>query len=96
MIFHKLPKGCDHFGFMNSPTELYMGRQAPISHSFLHLTLQEFLSAFKISQLSPSDQKNVFEAGWDVVWRFVAGLVDSMEFGGKWFIQEEEGMRMGV
>ena len=64
---------------MNSPTEFYVCRNASISHSFLHLTLQEFLAAFHISQLSPSDQKVVFEkrcetAGWDVVWRFVAGL----------------------
>ena len=78
VIFHKLPNSFIHFGFMNSPTELYMGRKASISHSFLHLTLQEFLAAFHISQLSPSGQQSVFEkcgtAGWDVVWRFVAGL----------------------
>ena len=79
VIFHKLSNSFVHFGFMNSPTELYMGRKASISHSFLHLTLQEFLAAFHISQLLPSDQKSVFEkhcktAGWDVVWRFVAGL----------------------
>ena len=79
VIFHKLCNSFVHFGFMNSPTELYMGRKASISHSFLHLTLQEFLAAFHISQLLPSDQKSVFEkycntAGWNVVWRFVAGL----------------------
>ena len=79
VIFHKLSNSFVHFGFMNSPTELYMGRKASISHSFLHLTLQEFLAAFHISQLLPSDQKSVFEkhcetAGWNVVWRFVAGL----------------------
>ena len=79
VIFHKLPNDCVHFGFMNSPTELYMGRKASISHSFLHLTLQEFLAAYHISQMSPSDQRSVFEkyletTGLDVVWRFVAGL----------------------
>ena len=79
VIFHKLSISFAHFGFMNSPTELYMGRKASISHSFLHLTLQEFLAALYISQLLPRDQKSVFEkhyekAGWDVVWRFVAGL----------------------
>ena len=79
VVFHELPVDFIHFGFMNSPTELYLGEKALISHSFLHLTLQEFLAAFHISQLSPSDQKSVFEkhcetAGWDVVWRFVAGL----------------------
>ena len=79
VVFHELLVDFVHFGFMNSPTELYLGEKALISHSFLHLTLQEFLAAFHISQLSPSDQKNVFEkhcetAGWDVVWRFVAGL----------------------
>ena len=79
VVFHELLVDFVHFGFINSPTELYLGEKASISHSFLHLTLQEFLAAFYISQLSQSDQKNVFEkhcetAGWDVVWRFVAGL----------------------
>ena len=79
VVFHELPVDFIHFGFMNSPTELYLGEKALISHSFLHLTLQEFLAAFYISQLSPSDQKGTFvkhceTAGWDVVWRFVAGL----------------------
>ena len=47
-----------------------------VSYNFLHLTIQEFLAAYHISQLR-GDGLEVFEryerdARWNVVWRFVA------------------------
>jgi len=81
----RLPKDCRQpLGLMNGSRT----RRSPrISYNFLHLTLQEFLSAFYISQLSASEQKDVFakygpnwkQTGGDlscmnVVWRFVASF----------------------
>ena len=81
VIFSGLPEGYNHLGFMSASGELYVGSRGSVSHSFLHLTLQEFLAAFYISRLPASEQKVVFEqyckedfSHMDVVWRFVAGL----------------------
>ena len=60
IVFEKLPDGCDVLGFMNMSTELYMGRKSVVSYSFLHLTLQEFLGAFYVSQLHGPERKLLF------------------------------------
>ena len=60
VIFHRLPDGCSPLGLMNASAELYV-RGRRVNYNFLHLTLQEFLSAFYVSQLSASEQKKVFE-----------------------------------
>ena len=60
IVFEKLPNGCDVLGFMNMSTELYMGRKSVVSYSFLHLTLQECLGAFYVSQLQDTQQKLLF------------------------------------
>ena len=64
-----------HFGFLDSVPALYGG--GGISYNFLHLTLQEFLAAYHVTQLS--NGIDVFthhskEKRWEVVWRFVSGL----------------------
>ena len=81
ITFKKLPDGCDDLGFMNVSTTLYLGRKSVVCYSFLHLTLQEFLAAFHVSQLPPAKQKKLFQelyGGEEThlanVWRFVAGL----------------------
>ena len=69
---------CDdlvHFGFLDSVPALYGGGE--VSYNFLHLTLQEFLAAYHIAQLS--NGIDVFkhhseDRRWEVVWRFVSGL----------------------
>lgn len=98
VIFDNLPNYFIHFGFMNVVTELYMGMKASVSHSFLHLTFQEFLAAFHISQLPPDDQKYVFEncytrSDWDVIWRFVAGLTGFSEISNAWEIIQTVGRK---
>ena len=60
ITFEQLPEGVVDLGFMNVSTELYLGRKSAVSYSFLHLTLQEFLAAFYVSQLSGAEQKLLF------------------------------------
>ena len=60
ITFEQLPDGCVDLGFMNVSTELYLGRKSVVSYSFLHLTLQEFLATFYVSQLSGVEQKLIF------------------------------------
>ena len=74
VIFHSLPKNFIHFGFLNTMSALF---GSGISHNFLHLTFQEFLTAYYISQLP--HRLDVFKqyyclVGWHVVLIFVSGL----------------------
>ena len=76
VTFHSVPSGLVHFGLLDTFTSLYGGGED--SHNFLHLTVQEFLAAYHISQLSGCGLEIFEEYGsdkhWSVVWRFVAGL----------------------
>ena len=84
VIFHGVPQDLVQFGFLDSVSALYgSGR---VSYNFLHLTIQEFLAAYHISQLR-LDGLEVFEQyggdkRWNVVWRFVAGLTKFEHFQG--------------
>ena len=84
VIFHNVSPDFIHFGFLDSVSALYGGGQ--VSYNFLHLTIQEFLAAYQISQLR-GDALEVFERyesdeHWNVVWRFVAGLTKFEHFQG--------------
>ena len=84
VIFHNVSPDFVHFGFLDSVSALYGGGQ--VSYNFLHLTIQEFLAAYHISQLR-GDGLEVFERyesdeHWNVVWRFVAGLTKFEHFQG--------------
>ena len=76
VTFHSVPSDLVHFGLLDTFTSLYGGGED--SHNFLHLTVQEFLAAYHISQLSGGGLEVFEEYGsnrhWSVVWRFVAGL----------------------
>ena len=59
MIFNELPTECEHFGLINASPELHSTRPA-MSYNFLHRSIQELFTAFHISQLPPSEQKDIF------------------------------------
>ena len=77
LVFTNFPEGIKGLGFTTASAELFTGRR--VTQSFLHLTIQEFLAAYFISQLSPNEQTKLFleHSGKDhlnVVWRFYAGI----------------------
>ena len=99
ITFDKLPNGCEGLGFMNVSTSLYLGRKSVLFHSFLHLTLQEFLGALYVSQLPSDSQKLLIIESFDllsrnkqfisdnshldVMLRFIAGLTELKHVGWK-------------
>ena len=84
VIFHTLPPGFVHFGFLDAVSALYGGGK--VSYNFLHLTLQEFFAAYHISCLSNSGLEVFKQYGkderWNLVWRFVAGLTKFKHYEG--------------
>ena len=79
LIFQDLSKDFDPLGLMQTCPELYVDRGASVSYNFLHLTLQEYLAAYHISQQSRDEQvafmrKQIERDELEVVVRFVAGL----------------------
>ena len=84
IIFHTLPPGLVHFGFLDAVSALYGGGR--VSYNFLHLTLQEFFAAYHISHLGSSGLEVFKQHGkdkrWNVVWRFVAGLTKFEHYKG--------------
>ena len=56
LIFQDLPSDFDSLGLMQSCPELYVDRGASVSYNFLHLTVQEYLAAYHISQQSRDEQ----------------------------------------
>ena len=81
VIFHtSLPS----LGFLDSVSALYGG--GGVSYNFLHLTVQEFFTAYHISHLGERGLE-VFnlhgkDERWNVVWRFVAGLTKFKHYEG--------------
>ena len=84
VIFHSIPPGFVHFGFLDAVSALYGGGR--VSYNFLHLTLQEFFAAYHISHLVSSGLEVFKQHGkdrrWNVVWRFVAGLTKFEHYKG--------------
>ena len=78
LIFADLPKNFETLGFMQAVPELYVSKGLFVSHNFVHLTIQEYLAAVYITQLSPEEQlKHIEECGrglFKVVMRFFVGL----------------------
>ena len=79
VIFQNLPSDFDTLGLMQSCPELYVDRGAYVSYNFLHLTVQEYLAAYHISQQSSTQQvafmrEHIESTKLEVVVRFLAGL----------------------
>ena len=89
VIFKELPEGYSALGLLNTCSGLY-GRREKVTYNFLHLTLQEYLGAFYISQLQASEKRKLFMkhrelTQLNVVWRFVAGLTKMLAIGWEGF-----------
>ena len=83
VIFKQLPGSCSGLGLLVKHTALYTGEEST-TYNFFHLTLQEYMSAFYISQLPADEQRTLFSEhsiSMDVVWRFVAGLTKMQDIG---------------
>ncbi len=79
-VFHKLPRSCNPFGFMQATPELHLPKKdAAVAYSFLDVGLQQYLAAFHLSRLPSSEQKEVFQQYMgsphlNQVWQFLAGI----------------------
>ena len=83
VIFKQLPEGCSNLGLLVEHTTLYT-RKESTTYNFFHLTLQEYMSAFYISQFPAYKQRLLFNlksTSMDVVWRFVSGLTKMQNIG---------------
>ena len=79
LIFQDLPSDFDPLGLMQTCPELYVDKGASVSYNFLHLTVQEYLAAYHISQQSRDEQIAFMReqiSDMEVVVRFLAGLTE--------------------
>ena len=75
LIFHIIPSDLETMGLM----DMEYDELESVSYNFLHLTIQEFLAAYYVSKLTPSQQaqmidKSIGKKHFVIVLRFFAGL----------------------
>ena len=80
--------GGDTLGLMHGVRELYWGEDGQLSYHFIHLTLQEFLSAYHITQLPREKQEQIIRecvhtGHSNMVVRFYLGLTRPNYFTSK-------------
>ena len=61
VIFSDLPEDFETLGLMQCVPELHAGEEAAVSYNFLHLTVQEYLAAFHLSQQPVEKQIEQFQ-----------------------------------
>ena len=81
VIFSDLPEDFETLGLMQCVPELYADEGAAVSYNFLHLTVQEYLAAFHLTQLPAQKQIEYFREynrsnkhHFHMVLRFVCGI----------------------
>ena len=86
VIFCDLPEDFETLGLMQCAPELYVGEGAAVSYNFLHLTVQEYLAGFYLSQQPVEKQIEDFreykeekeeeqqQHHFHMVLRFLSGL----------------------
>ena len=92
VIFSDLPENFETLGLMQCASELYVDEGAAVSYNFLHLTIQEYLAAFHLSQQPVEKQIKHFQTKhnnkgerdhFQIVLRFLAGLKRFKEYPSK-------------
>ena len=79
LIFPELPPNVATLGLMQAVPEIHSYGSTSYSYNFLHLTLQEYLAAFHVTQMPMSEQAKCIDTSFGeehlvMVLRFVAGL----------------------
>ena len=79
LTFSGIEVGGETLGLLHEVKELYGGKDDQLSYHFIHLTLQEFLSAYHITQLPPDGQEQIIREHIDtghlaMTVRFFFGL----------------------
>ena len=98
VIFKEIPKECVDLGLLTASNELY--KPNITIYTCMHLTLQEFLSAFYISHQRASKQHDIFMTHYGkkhlrVVWNFLCGLTKMQGIGWELFGEKMEKMSSG-
>ena len=81
-VFTDLGEDFEHLGMMKKTTSLNVSTGPGCSYSFLHLTLEEYLTALHIAIVNPSgfEMLEWLEKEDDVVLRFLAGMCRHDEY----------------
>ena len=79
LVFPSLPANTDHLGLVEAVPELHDVQGSSFSYNFIHLSLQEFLAAYHISQMPLAEQTDCLDSfvknkRLTVVIRFLAGF----------------------
>ena len=79
LVFHELPDELETLDLIQKESHFQIHSGISYSYSFLHLTFQEFLAAYHMSQLSEVEQQKLYnflikKQPFIVVLRFFAGL----------------------
>ena len=84
VIFSDLPEDFETLGLMQCAPELYADEGAAVSYNFLHLTVQEYLAAFHLSQQPVEKQiehlreyqkhQRQYKHHFHMVLRFLSGI----------------------
>ena len=94
VIFCDLPEEFETLGLMQCAPELYLDEGAAVSYNFLHLTVQEYLAAFHLSQQPVEKQikhfmeykeqkKSKKQQCFHMVLRFLCGVQKFNEYSSK-------------
>ena len=74
LVFSDLPDGFETLGFMQSVPDLHCSSGVSISYNFLHLTIQEFLAAYYLSDSVQRAKSVQIQIQNKSVTRFLAGI----------------------
>ena len=80
VIFSNLPDTFETFSLMDCSPELYLDKGASVSYNFLHITLQEYMAAFYLSQQQVWQQLDHFRSYGDDYHQFYKHFRPVLQF----------------